>query len=279
MQDIPEHDLAFQTALYLQQMAPNLQLETGLVLGSGAGHIAELIQNPIIMPYADLPGMRSCQVAGHQGKLYLGQLGQQTIACFRGRNHLYEGHAAPIIRTPIRTLKLLGADTVILIAAVGSLNPALPVGSLVLIHDHINFQFSNPLVGENEAYWGDRFPSLEHAYDPSLRRQLLTTAQACGVGLKEGVYLAVLGPSFETPAEIRAFRTLGADVVGMSTVAEVIVARHCGLKVAAIAMVTNMAVGLSDEVVNHAGTLAMAEQASADLACLLQHFFDVTYVR
>ncbi|HVV69721.1 MAG TPA: purine-nucleoside phosphorylase [Gammaproteobacteria bacterium] len=261
-----------QTAAFIKQRVPGFTPKIGLILGSGVGKFAKEIADVTSIDYEELPGMRGCNVEGHRGLLHLGQLKGVPIACFQGRNHLYEGYSADIIQTPIRTLKLLGAETVILIAAVGSMSPDMPPGSLVIINDHINFQFSNPLVGPNDNTFGPRFPSLEDAYDPELRANIKAIATSLNIPTREGVYVAVLGPSFETPAEIRAFKKLGADVVGMSTVAEVITARHCGLKVLAISIVTNMAVGMSEEKVEHQGTLETASLALNDLSRLLLAF-------
>lgn len=257
-----DSDFAVSAIESIRQRAPHCSVAMGLILGSGAGTLAEQIQDPLIIPYEDIPGMQPCRVEGHGGKLYLGVLQGVHVACFQGRNHLYEGHPWSVIRTPIRILKLLGARVLLQVSAVGSLREDVGAGSLVVIQDHINFQGCNPLTGMNNPSFGTRFPSLENAYDVALRRSLIQTAQELGIRLPEAVYLATLGPSFETPSEIRAFRTLGADVVGMSTVAETILARHCGLKVAAIGMVTNLAVGLSDCTVDHELTLAGAQRAS-----------------
>ncbi len=262
------------TLAIIRQRAPNFKADIGIILGSGAGKFSQTIVNPITIPYTELPSMRKSGVEGHAGVLQLGCLQNHHVACFNGRNHLYEGHPAAVVTAPIRILKQLGAKTVILGAAVGSLNPHTPPGSLVMINDHINFQFSNPLVGPNDDTLGVRFPSLEHAYDLTLRQQLAESARELALPLTEGVYIACLGPSFETPAEIRAFKYLGADVVGMSLVPEVIAARHCGLNVLAIAMVTNLAVGLSSEIVDHQMTLTTAAQTVADLTKLLLHFLE-----
>ncbi len=265
---------AAQAAAIIKQRVPGFTPKLGLILGSGVGQFAQEIKNATVVDYEELPGMRGCKVEGHHGLLHLGQLKGVAVACFQGRNHLYEGHPADIIQTPIRTLKLLGAQTVILISAVGSMSPEMPPGSLVVINDHINLQFSNPLVGPNDNSWGPRFPSLEDAYDPALRKQLLSMADKLNIAAREGVYVAVLGPSFETPAEIRAFKKLGADVVGMSIVPEVITARHCGMNVLAISIVTNMAVGMSLEKVDHQLTLDTATRTLHDLSRLLLAFIE-----
>lgn len=266
-----------ETLAVIRQRAPDFKADMGIILGSGAGKFAQTMQNPITFPYGDLPSLRKSGVEGHPGVLQLGSIQQHSVACFNGRNHLYEGHPAAVVTAPIRLLKHLGATWVILVVAVGSLHTDIPPGSLVMINDHINFQFSNPLVGPNDDTLGVRFPSLEVAYNPRLRSQLADCAQQLNMPIFEGVYIACLGPSFETPAEIRAFKQLGADVVGMSLVPEVIAARHCGLEVLAVGLVTNLAVGLSSETVNHHLTLATAAQTVDNLTQLLLHFLGRTH--
>jgi xanthosine phosphorylase len=188
----------------------------------------------------------------------------------QGRAHLYEGTSLEAIVAPVRALRLAGVETLVLTNAAGALRAELRPGGLMLLADHINLTGANPLVGPNDDALGPRFPSLRDAYDPRLRAVLRATAADLGIALGEGVYLAVSGPSFETPAEIRAFRALGADAVGMSTVHEVIAARHAGLRVAAISAITNLAEGLSDEPVSHEGTLRDAARAAGDLARLIE---------
>jgi xanthosine phosphorylase len=246
--------------------------EIGLVLGSGLGAIADDVEDAVAIPYGELPGFPVGGVAGHAGRLVLGRLAGRPVAVFQGRAHLYEGIAPAAIREPIRTLRGLGADAVLLTNAAGSLDAALGPGRLMAITDHINLTGANPLSGPNDDEIGPRFPSLRDAYDARLRAALHAAAERAGVELADGVYLAVAGPSFETPAEIRAFRTLGADAVGMSTVPETIVARHAGLRVAAVSVITNLAEGLSDEALSHDQTLAAADAAAADLRRLVHAF-------
>jgi len=239
------------------------------VLGSGLGALADELTDAVTFPYGELPGFRPGTVAGHAGALALGRLGDAPVAVLRGRVHLYEGADAAAIATPIRLLKLLGAEAVLLTNAAGSLRPEVGPGSLVAISDHINMLAFNPLTGRNDDDIGPRFPSMAGAYDAELRAELAGAARDCEVRWHEGVYLACPGPSFETPAEIRAFRTLGADLVGMSTVPEVIVARHCGLRVAAVSVVTNLAEGMGDEPLSHEGTLAEGERGGERLRRVL----------
>jgi xanthosine phosphorylase len=244
----------------------------GIVLGSGLGAVADAVGDAETIEYGDLPGFPRPTVAGHAGRAVVGDLAGVVVAVLQGRRHLYEGPPYDPIGTPIRALRAAGADTLILTNAAGSLRPEVGPGRLMAIADHINLTGRNPLAGPNDDAVGPRFPSLRDAYDPDLRAGLHATAAEVGIDLVEGIYLAVTGPSFETPAEIRAFRTLGADAVGMSTVHETIVARHAGLRVAAISTITNLAEGLSDEPLSHEQTLRDAQRAAGDLARLLEAF-------
>jgi xanthosine phosphorylase len=244
----------------------------GLVLGSGLGALAEAIEDATAIPYADLPGFPVGSVAGHAGRLVLGTLEGTPVVVLQGRAHLYEGIPVADLAVPVRTVRALGAETLVLTNAAGSLNPQSGPGSLMALTDHINFMGANPLTGANDEAIGPRFVGLGDAYDLALRAALRAAAEAEDVALAEGVYLAVSGPSFETPAEIRAFKVLGADAVGMSTVPEVIVARHCGLRVAAVSAITNLAEGMGEEVLSHEHTLASAAVASKDLQRVLTRF-------
>jgi xanthosine phosphorylase len=244
----------------------------GIVLGSGLGAVADAVQDAVDVGYEELPGFPRPTVAGHAGRAVLGRLGGVRVCVLMGRAHLYEGgDPAPRV-TPIRAMRAAGADTLVLTNAAGSLRPEVGPGRLMAIADHINLTGHNPLVGPNDDAVGPRFPSLRDAYDPELRARLHAAARQHGIDLAEGVYLAVSGPSFETPAEIRAFRTLGADAVGMSTVHETILARHAGLRVAAVSAISNLAEGMSDVPLSHEQTLADAQRAAGDLATLLETF-------
>jgi xanthosine phosphorylase len=246
----------------------------GVVLGSGLGAVAEAVRDPVEVPYADLPGFPRPGVEGHGGQAVLGRIGDVPVAVLQGRAHLYEGVDHDRIRTPVRALRAAGADVLVLTNAAGSLRPELGPGHLMLISDHINMSGVNVLTGPNDDELGDRFTSLRDAYDPELREGFRAAAEELDIQLAEGVYLAVSGPTFETPAEIRAFRILEADAVGMSTVHETIVARHCGLRVAAVSAITNFAEGMSGEPVSHEQTLRDAARAATDLAPLIARFVE-----
>jgi xanthosine phosphorylase len=241
----------------------------GVVLGSGLGPVAEAVEDATAIPYADLPGFPTPGVEGHAGRAVAGRIGGVPVVAFQGRAHLYEGVDLDQIRTPVRALRAAGAEILVLTNAAGSLRTDLGPGRLMLIEDHINMTGVNVLAGPNDDELGPRFPSLRAAYDPQLRARARAAAGEIGVELTEGVYLAVSGPSFETPAEIRAFQALGADAVGMSTVHETTVARHCGLRVAAFSAITNYAEGMGAEPVSHEQTLRDAARAAADLAPLV----------
>jgi xanthosine phosphorylase len=249
-----------------------LRPRAGVVLGSGLGAVADAVEGATVIPYTDLPGFPRPGVAGHAGRAVAGHVGGVPVVALQGRAHLYEGVDLDEVRTPVRALHAAGADILVLTNAAGSMRADLAPGQLMLIEDHINLTGVNVLAGPNDDDLGPRFPSLRDAYDPQLRAAMREAAGDVGVELARGVYLAVSGPSFETPAEIRAFRALGADAVGMSTVHETTVARHCGLRVAAVSAITNFAEGMSPEPVSHEQTLRDAARASGDLAPLLTRF-------
>ena len=249
-------------------MTPRL----GIILGSGLGAIADALEEATHTPYTELEGFPRPSVAGHGGTLHLGQLSGLPVAVFQGRKHVYETGDATGMRVPVRWLKEQGAEALLVTNAAGSLNADVGPGKLMAISDHINLLGVNPLTGPNDDAIGPRFPSLRDAYDPGLRAELRAAAEALEIDLAEGVYLATAGPTFETPAEIRAFRTLGADAVGMSTVPEVILARHAGLRVAAVSAITNLAEGMGGEELSHEQTLRNAEVAARDLIRLVVRF-------
>ena len=240
----------------------------GLILGSGLGHLAHAVEG-VAIPYADLPGFPHVGVSGHNPHLHIGTLEGVRVAVFGAREHYYENGNPAAMRPALELLKSLGADSLIATNAAGSLRPDIQPGDLMLLSDHINFSGLNPLIGEKTDA---RFVPMTTAHDPDLRAALRASAKAAGVKLAEGVYAWYSGPSFETPAEIRAIKILGGDAVGMSTVPEVILARFLGLRVAAISTVTNMAAGLSAENISHEHTKAMAPLGAAKLEKLLRHY-------
>ena len=244
----------------------------GVVLGSGLGAVADAVEDPVVVSYKELPGFPRPSVSGHAGQAVLGSIGGVPVAVFQGRAHLYEGGPLDALRAPVRALRAAGASVLVLTNAAGSLRPDVGPGSLMAITDHINMTGVNLLAGPNDASIGPRFPSLRDAYDPALLDLVRVSARNLGIAVSEGVYLAVGGPSFETPAEIRAFRVMGADAVGMSTVQETILARHCGLRVAAVSVITNLAEGMTDEPLSHEQTLRAAEAGAGDLTRLLLDF-------
>jgi xanthosine phosphorylase len=260
-----------EAAETLKQRA-GLEPRIGIVLGSGLGEVADAVEDATVIPYSELPGFPEPTIEGHAGRAVAGQINGVPVVALQGRAHLYEGVDLDRIRTPIRALRAAGAEILLLTNAAGSLRIDLGPGSLMLIEDHINMTGVNVLAGPNDDELGPRFPSLRDAYDPQLRAEMRKAARDLGIELLEGVYLAVGGPSFETPAEIRAFHTLGADAVGMSTVHETTVARHAGLRVVAVSAITNYAEGMSDEPVSHEQTLRDAARAAGDLAPLITRF-------
>ena len=223
----------------------------GLVLGSGLGAFADELTNRIDIPYADIPGWPHSTAVGHAGKLVIGSLGGLTVVVMAGRAHAYEGYAMHQVTYGVRALQAIGVRSMVFTNAAGGINLALDRGGLVLISDHINLQGTNPLMGPNDDALGPRFPDMSEAYSKEYRAKALQVASELGIPMTEGVYAAMLGPSYETPAEIRFLRTIGADVVGMSTVPEVIVANHMGMKCLGISCVTNMAAGILPQKINH----------------------------
>ena len=247
--------------------------DTALILGSGLGPFAEKLENATDISYADIPGFPVPTVAGHAGRLRVGTVAGTPVACLQGRFHAYEGHPAATLALPVRILKALGVERLILTNAAGGLRPDMPAGTLMIVEDHINFSGQNPLIGINDDRIGPRFFDMTHAYDSDLRADLKAAAGQCGVPVKSGVYVYCLGPNFETPAEVRMMAGFGAHAVGMSTVPECLAAVHCGLKVAALSLITNLAAGLADGPLTHAETLAEAAKAYAQVELLLLTFF------
>jgi purine-nucleoside phosphorylase len=243
--------------------------QVGLILGSGLGGFADGLSRAMAIDYGELPGFPSSQVAGHQGRLVLGERGGVRCVAMQGRVHLYEGHSAAAAAFPARVLIALGAKVVIVTNAAGGLNPAWQPGTLMLIRDHIDLLRDHPLRGPNDDRIGPRFPDMTTAYAPELRGLAKRAATAAGVELKDGVYVAMPGPSYETPAEIKMLQLLGGDAVGMSTVPEVYVARHMGARVLGISCITNQAAGISGHALSHHEVTDTAARTRATFERLL----------
>jgi purine-nucleoside phosphorylase len=247
--------------------------DVAVVLGSGLGDFAETLSAAVVLPYEDVPGWPSSAIIGHAGKLVVGtHRSGARVAALAGRAHLYEGHHVSRAVFGVRAMVRWGVPRVLLTNAAGGINKAFTQGALMLIEDHINLLGANPLVGPNDEALGARFPDMTYVYDRDLRAMASAAAEAAGVPLERGVYLATLGPSYETPAEIRAFRTMGADAVGMSTVPEAIAARHMGAAVAGISCITNPAAGVVDEPLRHEDVMETAARVRGQFIALLDAF-------
>ncbi len=247
----------------------SLRPRIALVLGSGLGAFADSLANSVRIPYAEIPAFPRSTAIGHAGQLVIGHSEGVTVAAMQGRVHLYEGYTANEVAFPIRVFARMGVRAVILTNAAGGIDRNYSQGALVIIRDHINLQGHNPLVGPNDDRFGVRFPDMTRAYDRDYRNVAREQAAKLGLSLHEGVYAAMLGPSYETPAEIEMLRRMGADLVGMSTVNEVIAARHAGMKVLAISCVTNMAAGILDQPLSHAEVMETGERVRSTFESLL----------
>ena len=241
----------------------------GIVLGSGLGRAFENLRRARRIPWNSIPGFPRPSVAGHSGELHLGFWGDVPVAVLAGRVHLYEGYGPEEVVFPTRVLALAGIRSLVATCAAGGIARRATPGSLMVFFDHLNFQGVNPLAGLRDPRWGERFVDMGRAYDPSLRLHAMNAARALGLKCFEGVYAAVLGPSYETPAEIRALRTLGADAVGMSTVPEVIAVHQMGVRALAVAIITNRAAGLGSRLLSHEEVLAVSQTAWQELARLI----------
>jgi purine-nucleoside phosphorylase len=251
------------------QAKTKLRPKIAVVLGSGLGSFAERLAGATTIAFKSIPGFPRATAIGHAGKLVIGKLGNVPVEVLQGRVHLYEGHSARDVVFPIRVLRRMGIRSVILTNAAGGIGEGLTSGTLVLIRDHINLQGANPLAGANDDHWGPRFPDMTYPYAEKYRDIAKAEASKLGMELREGVYAALAGPSYETPAEIRYLKAIGADLVGMSTVAETIAARHAGMNVLGISCVTNRAAGLGGEALDHKEVLAVAERVQVELGALL----------
>jgi purine-nucleoside phosphorylase len=261
---------AADSAAQLILSRTSLRPKIGLVLGSGLGAFADSLTDAARVPYAEIPSFPQSTAIGHAGRMVVGNAGSVAVAAMQGRVHLYEGYSAQEITFPIRVFARMGIRAVILTNAAGGMNLSYSQGALVLIRDHINLQGTNPLIGHNDNRFGPRFPDMTRAHDPQYRAIAKEEARNLNLILEEGIYAALPGPSYETPAEIDYLRRIGADLVGMSTVAEVIAARHMGLKVLAISCVTNMAAGILDQPLSHSEVMETGERVKSTFEALLR---------
>lgn len=243
--------------------------EIGIILGSGLGTLGEKIENPQFVDYKDIPDFPVSTAPGHVGRFVFGTLNGKKVMCMQGRIHLYEGYEVQNVVMPIRVMKMMGVKKLIVTNAAGGINESFSVGDIMVIADHINFTGKNCLIGKNDDAFGCRFPDMSFAYAPELRKVAFDCAEKLGMKLREGVYIGCTGPSYETPAEIRAFRVLGADTVGMSTVQEVIAANHCGIDVLGFSLVSNKAAGLSGERLTEEEVLTIGRQKSEEMQKLI----------
>jgi purine-nucleoside phosphorylase len=264
-------EAAVKAAKAIRKRAASQQPAVGVVLGSGLGGLSKSIGDAVRIPFGDIPGFPEVTVAGHEGAVIVGSLGGREIVALSGRFHVYEGHPAALAAFPVRVFHALGAHDLFVSNAAGGISPKLAVGDLMMISDHLNLMGTNPLVGE--AREGEiRFPDMTDAYNPGLRWLLRTTAEKLGITLREGVYAGLLGPSYETPSEVKMLKLLGADAVGMSTVPEVIVARALGMRVVGVSCITNAAAGVTGAALSHAEVLETTNRVSAAFESLVTEF-------
>jgi purine-nucleoside phosphorylase len=262
---------AIKAAAAIRKRAATQQPKVGIILGSGLGGLSKSISDAVRIPFTDVPGFPNATVAGHEGAVIVGSLGGREVVALSGRFHMYEGHPAALAAFPVRVFHALGAQELFVSNAAGGISPKLAVGELMMISDHLNLMGANPLVGE--AQEGEiRFPDMTDAYNPGLRWVLRTTAEKLGITLREGIYAGLLGPSYETPSEVKMLRLLGADAVGMSTVPEVIMARALGMRVAGVSCITNAAAGVTGSALSHAEVLETTNRVSASFESLVTEF-------
>lgn len=259
-----------EASSFIKSKTGDLKIEIALVLGSGLGDMANEIKNPIIINYKDIPHFPVSTVQGHAGRLVIGELEDKNVLCMQGRFHYYEGYEMDEVVFPVQVMHMLGIEKLVLTNAAGCVNKDWEPGNLMIINDHIRLIAQNPMRGHNEDALGYRFFDMSRAYDPSLREIAKQEAVKLGIDIKEGVYMFFAGPSFETPAEIRAARILGADAVGMSTVPEAIAAAHCGMKTFGISCMTNMAAGILDQPLDHIEVLETGNRVKAQFSSLIR---------
>ena len=264
-------EAAVKAAKAIRKRAESRQPAVGVILGSGLGGLVKSIDDAVRIPFGEIPGFPEVTVAGHEGAVIVGGLGGREIVALSGRFHMYEGHPAALSAFPVRVFHALGARDLFVSNAAGGISAKLAVGDLMMISDHLNLMGTNPLVGETRES-EIRFPDMTDAYNPGLRWILRTTAEKLGITLREGVYAGLLGPSYETPSEVKMLRSLGADAVGMSTVPEVIVARALGMRVAGVSVITNAAAGVTGSALSHAEVLATTSRVSSAFESLVTEF-------
>lgn len=257
-----------QARLFIEEEIP-YQPEIGLILGSGLGVLANAMEDVTVIHYSEIPHFPKVTVEGHAGELMVGTIQGRKAIMMKGRFHLYEGYDAQTVAFPIRVMKAMGVKTLLVTNAAGGVNTTYSSGDLMLIRDHINLMYRTPLIGPNDSSFGVRFPDMSQAYSAKLLNIAREAAAEEGVSVREGVYASMLGPSYETPAEIRMLRTLGADAVGMSTVPEVVAARHAGLEVLGISCITNMAAGILDQPLSHEEVMETAERVKGTFLSLV----------
>lgn len=260
--------MILEAASYIQSKS-SIKPEVGLILGSGLGILAELIEDGVSIAYQDIPHFPVSTVEGHEGELLVGTIKGRPVVMMKGRFHMYEGYGPELTAFPVRVMKELGVTSLLVTNAAGGVNTSYEAGDLMLISDHLNLTGKNPLIGPNDSALGVRFPDLSEAYSRRLRALAKDTAASQGFDVREGVYAGMLGPNYETPAEIVMLRTLGADAVGMSTVSEVIVARHAGIEVLGISCISNMAAGILDQPLSHDEVMETTERVRESFLALV----------
>ena len=258
---------AREATTYIEEQGVK-NVDVGLILGSGLGELADEIEDPIVIPYEDIPSFPVSTVAGHAGQLVYGSLGEKKVLALQGRFHYYEGYEMNEVTFPVRVMSMLGTESLIVTNAAGGVNQNFTPGDLMLITDHINSFGTNPLIGPNDEQYGPRFPDLTHAYDLEYQELVKKVASDLDLSLQEGTYYGMTGPTYETPAEIRMIQIVGGDAVGMSTVPEVIVARHAGMRVIGISCISNLAAGMGEEL-NHEDVIAITTKIRSSFKQLI----------
>lgn len=259
-----------ESVAYLQGVLGTIKPEVALILGSGLAYLGDFVENPVVVPYGDIPNFKPSTAPGHVGQFVFGTLEGKTVAVMQGRQHYYEGYELEEVTFAVRVLKLLGCDKLFVTNAAGCVNADWQAGELMLITDHIKLALHSPLRGQNLSEFGVRFPDMGNAYHKALGNLAKTAAQNLNLTLREGVYFFSSGPQYETPAEVKAIRILGGDAVGMSTVPEVIVANHCGMEILGISLLSNMAAGILDQALSEEEVLQAGAEAKEKFSALIR---------